>query len=215
VSAGAALAGGVLLGLAASVHCVGVCLPAMFRWWCRGRTGRLGLGAPSLPSLPGAWAAMLPLREWRWPRAWRPTPARAHAARGGVDAASLAVAVILYGCRSSALTAAFCSRVAAWEPARRAPWLFGLLVGLSPCPPLLLACASLVELGPALAALAFGIWLRRGTTAPSSPSACSAFGRSRRAQRACAGGRGAGGCLVPRARCIASAVRWWKECAAR
>lgn len=134
---------GALLGLAASGHCLGMCLPALlpvlglagqarqgpWRSTVAFALGRLGgyVLVVALAALAGSYAGDGPLSR------------RA----AGAAMLALAVGMGLWAAHTSLPE----SRLCAWGhrvglPAR-APWLFGLLVGVSPCPPLLLACASL------------------------------------------------------------------------
>ena len=146
-------AGGLVLGLSTGVGCLGWCLPALgpfvaaqcssarrglrdVLWFNLGRlAGYLVVFAAA--SIGGRVAAT----EAAW---LRPLSA--------VALVVLGVLVLLYAARVNFPTAKLCRNEALLCLLGRFPVGAGLLIGLSPCPPLLLAAAAVVggATGPAL-----------------------------------------------------------------
>lgn len=162
-----ALGEGLLLGLASSAHCLGICGPALAPlvlvaredgvspWRVAGafQGGRV-LGYLAVLALAAALGRALAGAEWaRW--------------LAGGALIGLALAVLAYAVVQNLPDLRLCRHLDRWEYGRRVPWLFGLLVGLSPCPPLLLVCAALAEEGDALAAAATIGGFLVATTAPT------------------------------------------------
>ncbi len=167
MSLGQAVGEGLMLGLASSAHCIGICGPALapvvvgareegVSPWRVALVFQAGRVLGYLAVLAGAAALGGALADTAWSRTV-----------AGVGLIALAAAVLAYALFANLPELRVCRSLHRWEYGRRAPWLFGLLVGLSPCPPLLLACAAVGERGGTGEAVALASGFLVATTAPT------------------------------------------------
>lgn len=142
---GAALAEGALLGLASTGHCLGVCGPALLPLvttaaergvnpWRTALSFQGGRATGYALVLLGAAVVGYEVGEARWAQ---------HLTAWSLIALSLALAVWALVANLPELK--LCRLVERWEPLARAPLALGVLVGLSPCPPLLLVAAAVAR----------------------------------------------------------------------
>jgi len=140
---------GLVLGLAAGASCLGWCLPALGPYVATSaQSGRAGLravlvfnagrlsGYLAILLLSLAAGAALSDRGWL-----RPLSACALVLLGGV--------MLLHALRAGFPGSSLCRLQAVSRLLDRFPGAAGLLIGLSPCPPLLLAAAAIVGRSPA------------------------------------------------------------------
>ncbi len=164
-SPAAALGEGLLLGIAASGHCLGLCAPALAPLVVdRGEAGTgpwRAMGAFLLCRLLGyaivvtvAMSVGSALPDTTWVRRL-----------AGGSMMVLAVLMIALGLRLNVPELRFCRWAEQWRMLERAPCALGLLIGLSPCPPLLLVCVRLAGGGEPAASVAFALAFVAATTA--------------------------------------------------
>jgi len=157
---------GLVLGLSASGHCLAVCVPALaplvvVRSETGGRPWRdvllfLGGRALGYVAVGAVFLAVGSAADWEG----------LGARLAGVSMIVLGLLVGLYAVRANLPELRMCSLLSRWRFPEACPVLFGLLVGLSPCPPLLLLGVSLAQAGPGLAAAGLGVAFLVGTSAP-------------------------------------------------
>jgi len=157
---------GLLLGLSASGQCLAVCVPALAplvvaRAESGGRPWRdvlvfLAGRALGYAVVGAVFIAVGSRADWEG----------LGSRLAGVSMIILGLLVALYAVQVNLPELRMCSLLSRWRFPEACPAAFGLLVGLSPCPPLLLLGVSLAQAGPGLAAAGLGLAFLVGTSAP-------------------------------------------------
>lgn len=145
---------GLGLGLATGLHCVGACAPLAISLTLPAEGGSAAGWRPLaafLAARAGGYAAFVGLAAVTG-LALADTPWLAMVS-GGMGVVVGAV-LALHALRLSVPSARPCAMAERWGVARGTPWIMGVLVGVSPCPPLLLLAASLMDASNGAAGLA-------------------------------------------------------------
>ncbi len=167
---GDALVKGLLLGLSTGGFCLGSCAPVMLpylvsREW-DGSRPLLRRAGEFLVGRLFAYVMFALVAIWLGGSVQK-SPAVARVAAVGM--AVLAVGLILHGLSLSFPEWKTCRTVERWGVLRRLPFLAGVALGISICPPLLLALTYLLTVGQWGAGIGFAVAFFVGTTVYLAP----------------------------------------------